>query len=68
MNWLTTNTKRYSEEPKLKKRQISNQINNWKGMLGETVFFLDTFLLPERKIVFYWDENAQHYRDSIQIN
>jgi len=48
LNWLTINTKKFSEEPKLKQKQICHKILSWK----KDVFFIDTIRENNQLIIF----------------
>ena len=51
LNWLTVSSKKYSEEPKLKRKQIRHKILNW----DKEVFFTDTIQVRNQPIIADWD-------------
>ena len=51
LNWMTINSKKYDEEPKLKQKRISCKILNW----DEAVFFTDTVQVNNRQIIADYD-------------
>jgi len=51
LNWLTVNTKKFSEEPKLKRKQICNKILEW----NKDVFFIDTIQVNNQQIIADYD-------------
>jgi len=62
LNWLTVNTKKYSQESKLKQKRICHKILGW----DKEAFVIDTILINERKQIIYLDE-TETLRDSVQI-
>ena len=51
LNWMTINSKKYDEEPKLKQKRIHHKILKW----DKAVFFTDTIQINNQQIIADYD-------------